>query len=128
MYKGPSTERLSWGRPHPNAEQMLHRLAKRTARRDGGGHQRAVLTRLRARLATEAMRRAAKMLLRCLPRCRRSQDGSPAEADDSAHSPQARLRPGHPALCQLPPLFPCSAAGSKLLWAWRESMARLLAK
>ena len=52
-----------WGRLHPNAEQMLQRLAKRIARCEGGTHQRAVLTRLRTRITTEVMRRAAKMVL-----------------------------------------------------------------
>ena len=47
-----------WGRLHPHAADMLTTLSKRIARRDGGSSQRAVLTRLRSRIATaDAARR-----------------------------------------------------------------------
>ncbi len=101
-----------WGRLHPNAEQMLQRLARRIARRDGGPHQRGVLLRLRARIATEAMRRAAGMVIRCLPRCHRLEDAKSGVEADSALSLEAHLRAGHPGLCDLPPLYPAPLCGA----------------
>ena len=81
------------------ASQMLHNLAKRMARRDGTASQSAILSRLRGRITTEVMRRAARMVLRCLPRAdyleAQSGEGSaPLDAID--------LRAGHPCSADLP--------------------------
>ena len=93
-----------WGRLHPSASQMLDNLAKRTARRQGSNNQRAVLQRLRARIATEVMRRAARMAMCCFPQ------PSPEEADPRTSSAgmappsaEAEMRAGFPGTAALPP-------------------------
>ena len=53
---------------------MLTNVAKRMARRDGSTKHYAVLRRLEARVTTVVMRRAARMLLRCLPLARALSD------------------------------------------------------
>ncbi len=100
-----------WGRLHPAALQMLSAAAKRMARRDGSSNHSAVLQRLFARVTTVVMRRAARMLLRCLPLGRALED--PAEPPIKARLCQhAELRAGHPGLCLLPPLYPVPPRGT----------------
>lgn len=99
-----------WGRLHPAAEQMLLTVSQRVARRDGSTNQRAVLTRLRSRITTEVMRRAAKMVLCCMPPC--SPEGDAAlPRDEAPPSLESSLRSGHPGACQLPPLYPAPRGG-----------------
>jgi len=57
-----------WGRLHPAALGMLTNAAKRLARRKGLAGHSGILQSMRARITTALMRRAAKMLLQCLPR------------------------------------------------------------
>jgi len=102
-----------WGRLHPAAEQMLQHLAKRMARRDGSSSHRSILIRLRARITTEIMRRAARMVLVCLPQIASGEDPGLDHSDEAPPGVDADLRAGHPGLCRLPPLYPappCSAA------------------
>ena len=68
-----------WGRLHPEAFQMLQNLAKRLARRVGTTSQRALFSRLLARITTEVMRRAARMVLRCLPQTNYLEDSGDVE-------------------------------------------------
>ena len=89
-----------WGRLHPTANKMLETIAKRIARREGGASQAAVLQRLRGRITTEIMRRAACMLIQCRP--------LPPEAEAVATGAmpvvtvEAELRAGDPATLTLP--------------------------
>ena len=99
-----------WGRLHPEAMQMLHNIAKKMTRRDGTTTQRAILSRLQARITTEVMRRAARMLLRCLPRAEYLEtQGSVGE--EAQPTLEASLRAGHPGHCRLPPLYPAPQGG-----------------
>ncbi len=94
-----------WGRLHPEATQMLLRLAKRLARRAGTTTHRAVLRQLVARVTTTVMRRAARMLLRSSPLASLDDDEvGPAVEPPLTH--HAELRAGHPGICHLPPLYP----------------------
>jgi len=97
-----------WGRLHPSALQMLRNLSKRIARREGQGSQRVVLQRLLARIATAVMRRAARMLLRCLPRSVREGDDGEVLAAPTL-SPAVYLRAGDPGDASLP-RFPGEAS------------------
>ena len=92
-----------WGRLHPHATQMLQTLAKRMARRDGTASQRSIFSRLQARITTEIMRRAARMLLRCLPRADYL-EGPEAVGEEGAEqlSTDADWRAGHPCSIDLP--------------------------
>ena len=92
-----------WGRLHPEAMQMLLRLAKRMARREGATTHHAVLRQLVARLTVVVMRRAARMVLRCSPLASIAEDevGPVVEPPLTHH---AELRAGHPGICILPPL------------------------
>ena len=87
-----------WGRLHPNAEQMLRNISKRMARREGLSNQRSIEDRLRARITTEVMRRAARMVLRCLP----AQTDATVQ-DDLPVDHHAERRAGDPANLYLPP-------------------------
>ena len=100
-----------WGRFHDDAEQMLQRLAKRMARREPSGSLRGILIRLRARLVTEVMRRAARMVLACLPSGEPAKVSEAAPCDGAPPSVAASLRAGHPGLCVLPPLYPAPRIG-----------------
>ena len=99
-----------WGRLHPEAMQMLHNIAKRMARRDGTTTQRAILSRLQARITTEVMRRAARMLLRCSSRAEYLETQGSA-GDEAQPTLEASLRAGHPGYCRLPPLYPAPQGG-----------------
>ncbi len=102
-----------WGRLHPAALQMLSNVAKRMARRDGSTKHYAVLRRLVARVTTVVMRRAARMLLRCLPLARALGDLEEPSVE-APPSQDAELRAGHPGLCRLPPLHPVPPRGAGL--------------
>jgi len=99
-----------WGRLHPSADQMLITLSKRLVRRDGSSTQRAILLRLRCRIATEIMRRAAKMILCCMPSGIGVEE-PPAFQADGDISVESSLRAGHPGHCRLPPLYPAPSCG-----------------
>ena len=101
-----------WGRLHPDAERMLQCLAKRVARRDGSTNLRSVVVRFHARIVTELMRRAARMVLACLPRAQSLDDPSPLPQDGPEPSVHASLRAGHPGLSFLPPLHLASSGVS----------------
>ena len=102
-----------WGRMHPTARQMLVCLAKRIARRQGGSSHGAVLQRLAARITVVVMRRAARMVLKCLPQ---NDDTSSDDAPiiDAPLSSHAILRAGDPSTSTpLPfPSVPPGGAGS----------------
>jgi hypothetical protein len=87
-----------WGRLHPSAEQMLRNISKRMARREGLSNQRPIEDRLRARITTEVMRRAARMVLRCLPA-----QTDATIPDDLPIDHHAECRAGDPATLYLPP-------------------------
>ena len=90
-----------WGRLHPAASRMLENIAKRTARREGGTTQRAVLHRLRARITTEIMRRAARMVIHCRPQPPEAVDeGAVVSMDVTV---DADLRAGDPGTALVPP-------------------------
>ena len=80
---------------------MLHNIAKRIARREGGVSQSAVLHRLRGRITVEVMRRAACMLLQCRP--------AQVEIDKEDVAPashttlESERRAGGPGTAALPP-------------------------
>ena len=103
-----------WGRLHPGAAQMLQNIAKRTARREGGASQSAVLHRLRGRITVEIMRRAACMLIQCraAPPATEREDMPPQPGASVPHvTPEADLRAGDPSTASLPPyLAPPSGA------------------
>ena len=100
-----------WGRLHPGAEQMLQNLAKRTARRQGLSCQREVVQRLRARITTEVMRRAARMVLSCLPRAVPDELEAQA-ASNTAPSHDAEARAGDPGTTALPPFHTAPPSGA----------------
>jgi hypothetical protein len=103
-----------WGRLHPAALQMLSRLAKRMARREGTSCHRAVLQRLMARITTLVMRRAARMALRCLPQAA-CDDAEEWPSCDALLSSPIALRAGDPSTSALEPFLvapPCGAAPS----------------
>ena len=56
-----------WGRLHPDADRMLQTLANRAARREGLPSSKHLLHQYRSRITTEVMRRAARMVMRCMP-------------------------------------------------------------
>jgi hypothetical protein len=89
-----------WGRLHPAATSMLQNVAKRTARREGGASQAAVLHRLRGRITIEIMRRAALMVIQCRPQLPEVHEVSGCEAPLTV---EAELRAGDPSTCVLPP-------------------------
>ena len=89
-----------WGRLHPNARQMLISLAKRIARREGSHSYQQVLTRLEARISALIWRRAARMMLQCLPHV--PVDGAPTVDQPTVISPEAEQRAGHPSSVDLP--------------------------
>jgi hypothetical protein len=100
-----------WGRLHPTASQMLHRLAKRTARRQGLTNQRAVFHQLNARITTEVMRRAARMVLHCLPHV--SDDaGAYQGGSDELLSPCVVSRAGDPSTADMPPYSEALPSGA----------------
>ena len=103
-----------WGRLHPGAEQMLQNLAKRKARRQGLLCQREVVQRLRARITTEVMRRAARMVLSCLPRAVPDELEAQA-ASNTAPSHDAEARAGDPGTTALPPFHTAPPSGATAL-------------
>ena len=52
----------AYGRPHPDATQVLVTMARAVARRRGSGNFRGLARRWAARIATEIWRRAAKQV------------------------------------------------------------------
>ena len=92
-----------WGRLHPSALQMLENVAKRMARREGNSSQRAILGRLVARITTEVMRRAARMVLQCRPRAVYLGENGDADAVVDPLCPHAQWRAGDPGTMTLPP-------------------------
>ena len=92
-----------WGRLHPASLQMLQNLAKRFARREGTSSQRVVLRRLQARVATEVMRRAARMALHCMPRPPEGAFDREGPPHDAIISAEATARAGNPGSVELPP-------------------------
>ena len=58
----------AYGRPHPDATAMLATIAKRAARRRGFGDHRQILRRATVKVGMQIARRAARMVLACLPR------------------------------------------------------------
>ena len=103
-----------WGRLHPGAAQMLQNIAKRTARREGGASQSAVLHRLRGRITVEIMRRAACMLIQCrtAPPETEREDMPPQPGASVPHvTPEADLRAGDPSTASLPP-YPAPPSGA----------------
>ncbi len=95
-----------WGRLHPNAEQMLMNLSQRVARRQGGVARCSVLMRFRAHITIELMRRAARMVLHCLPHAHAADAESVRLDHEAEPSLEAELRAGHSGHCRLPPLYP----------------------
>ena len=83
------------------------------ARRDGSTKLRSILVRLRARIVTELMRRAARMVLACLPRMPNLNDLGQSAQVEPEPSVDAHLRAGHPGLSFLPPLHPAPAGAGE---------------
>ena len=82
---------------------MLQNLAKRLARREGTSSQRVVLRRLQARVATEVIRRAARMALHCMPRPPEGAFDREGPPHDAIISAEATARAGDPGSAELPP-------------------------
>jgi len=101
-----------WGRLHPSAAQMLVCLSRRLARRDASSSQRAMLDRLRCRITTEVVRRAARMVLSCRPHSGGHADDPLLPPDETSPTIEASLRAGHPGLSRLPPLHPPPQGGA----------------
>ena len=79
-----------FGRPHPQAKQLVSSLARRVARRKGT-EAHVEERRIWCRISTEIWRRAARMIRRCLP----SHAQEVADEDDAYHDPDVELRRGH---------------------------------
>ena len=98
-----------WGRLHPGALRMLHTLARRIARRNGSTSYAEILRRLQARITTQIMKRAAKMVRVCMP-C------APAALEEAVADPPvdnaAYLRAGHPSTCNLCPYISVLPSGT----------------
>ena len=58
----------AFGRPHPKTVSIMQTLAKKASRRRGLTSPQILLRRANAKIATEIWRRAARMLMACLPR------------------------------------------------------------
>eukprot|EP00973_Karenia_brevis_P057479 7995481-Karenia_brevis.AAC.1 len=56
-----------YGRFHPDATKMMKLACRKAASRQGLGESSALYTRWRRSLTTECWRRAARMVLGCLP-------------------------------------------------------------
>ena len=56
-----------YGRLHPDALRILEKMAQKPARRRGFGSHKLILRRALVRVGVEIWRRAAKMVLACLP-------------------------------------------------------------
>ena len=93
---------------------MLQHLAKRMARREGLTSQRSLLHRLRARITTEVMRRAARMVLRCLPQPPEEDQEEAQAAKNSSDVPpsdHASARAGNPGVVDMPPFHAPGPSG-----------------
>ena len=87
-----------WGRLHPDAAQMIRNLAKVKARREGGTNAEIIFRQLISRITALVWRRAARMALRCRPRC--GDDDAPENPVVDAVCAQ---RAGFPNSVDLPP-------------------------
>ena len=57
----------AFGRPHAETTKIIRQLAKRTARRRGLLNASVLERRICAKIGTEIWRRAARMVMACLP-------------------------------------------------------------
>lgn len=76
----------AYGRMHPEAEVILNTLAMRAARRRGIMNHRAILRRVRANIGVSIWKRAANMVMACLPRLSPEEErllGGEASDDES---------------------------------------------
>ena len=62
----------AYGRPHPNAKLILQKLAKKAARRRGMINFKPLYRRTAAKITVEIWRRAARMVMACLPNAEES--------------------------------------------------------
>jgi hypothetical protein len=70
----------AFGRPHSQTVLVLRRLAKKGARRRGFQSADQLLRRANAKIGVELWRRAARMVMQCLPRFR--EEGEEAEEEE----------------------------------------------
>ncbi len=68
----------AFGRPHAETTTIIRQLTKKAARRRGLLNAALLERRACAKIGTEIWRRAARMVMQCLPH-----DEEPAEEDDS---------------------------------------------
>ena len=90
----------------------MQNIGKRIARREGGASQAAVVRRLRGRITTEIMRRAACMVIQCRPQ------QPEVEASVLGLVPgvtvEAELRAGDPSTTELPAYLASPSGASPL--------------
>ena len=86
-----------WGRMHPSAYDMLRKVARVKARREGLASEAAILHRLVARITSCIWIRAARMVLQCKPL---AQDEEPLQ--EPACDNAALIRAGTPGTADLP--------------------------
>jgi len=58
----------AYGRPHPEATAIMTTIAQRAARRRGVANHELILRRAQVKVGVQLARRAARMVLACLPR------------------------------------------------------------
>ena len=77
----------AFGRPHPNTVLILKQLAKKGARRRGLLDPSQLERRAKAKIGVEIWRRAARMVMACLPRA------DEEEAEDAGEIPLGKSEP-----------------------------------
>jgi hypothetical protein len=81
----------AFGRPHPQTALVLARLAKKGARRQGLLGSEQILRRANARIGLEIWRRAARMVMGCLPRAQ--DDDEVEQSGNDAEQPLGKSEP-----------------------------------
>jgi hypothetical protein len=71
----------AFGRPHPETSAVLTRLAKKGPRRQGQLSSQQLLKRANARIGLEIWRRAARMVMACLPRLQEDEEAEQGGSD-----------------------------------------------
>ena len=76
----------AFGRPHSQTTLVLNRLAQKGARRQGLVSSEQLLRRAKARIGVEIWRRAARMVMACLP-------GAEEEEEEDRDHPLGKAEP-----------------------------------
>ena len=80
--------------PHPRTVVLMMALAKKAARRRGLADPRQIMQRASAKIATEIWRRAAQMVMACLPCVTEDAEDAPLEEVDVGKSEPPGIRLG----------------------------------